>query len=445
MNWQTPQELPDLRRVGIIALDTETHDEGLHADRGSSWPWRDGYVCGISVAWRADGDIRAIYIPLRHPDTDNFDPAQVYRWLEGSDRVRRAHRHHERSLRLGLAAHRRRHRDAAVRSARGDRRARDHGRREPASLQPRRALRNATACPARTRRCCDEAVEAAGFAKVSKKINATGAHLATAGALCRPLRRGRCGRHARSCSKNSTRSWIRKGRATPIGSTSTCCRWCWRCAVAAFASIRTPPSRRAICCSAKRDAALAELSAQHRRAPSAWPRSTAANGRKRPSTQYGISYPRTAKGNPSFAAGKSGWMAKHEHWLPRGIATASKYDAAGTKFLEGHILNHIVNGRIHAEIHPYRAGRRRHALVALCLLQSAAAADAVARQGTRAADPQRVPAGGRRVLGQAGRQPAGISPRGALRRAARTAGRAGGGRGLSQQSRRRLSRRWSPR
>ena len=23
-NWQTPQELPDLRRVGIVALDTET-------------------------------------------------------------------------------------------------------------------------------------------------------------------------------------------------------------------------------------------------------------------------------------------------------------------------------------------------------------------------------------------------------------------------------------
>ena len=51
-NWQTPQELPDLRRVGIVALDTETQDEGLRADRGSSWPWRDGHVCGISVAWR---------------------------------------------------------------------------------------------------------------------------------------------------------------------------------------------------------------------------------------------------------------------------------------------------------------------------------------------------------------------------------------------------------
>ena len=50
--WRRPSELPDLRRVGIIAIDTETNDEGLRADRGSAWPWHGGYVCGISVAWR---------------------------------------------------------------------------------------------------------------------------------------------------------------------------------------------------------------------------------------------------------------------------------------------------------------------------------------------------------------------------------------------------------
>ena len=81
-NWQIPRELPDLRRVGIVALDTETNDEGLRADRGSGWPWRGGHVAGISVAWRADGEMHAIYIPLRHPDTDNFDPDRVYRWLK---------------------------------------------------------------------------------------------------------------------------------------------------------------------------------------------------------------------------------------------------------------------------------------------------------------------------------------------------------------------------
>ena len=61
--WTAPTELPDLRRVGIIAIDTETNDEGLHADRGSSWPWRDGYVCGISVAWREGGEIARDLFP----------------------------------------------------------------------------------------------------------------------------------------------------------------------------------------------------------------------------------------------------------------------------------------------------------------------------------------------------------------------------------------------
>ena len=61
------------------------------------------------------------------------------------------------------------------------------------------------------------------------------------------------------------------------------------------------------------------------------------------------------KRRPSFAAGKLGWMAKADHWLPRLIATASKYDAAGGKFLTDHILAHIVGGRIYAEIRPFRA------------------------------------------------------------------------------------------
>jgi hypothetical protein len=82
MNWQTPQELPDLRRVGTIALDTETNDEGLRADRGSAWPWRGGYVCGVSVAYHADGGIRGNYFPMRHPDSQNFERENVARWLK---------------------------------------------------------------------------------------------------------------------------------------------------------------------------------------------------------------------------------------------------------------------------------------------------------------------------------------------------------------------------
>jgi hypothetical protein len=91
--WIAPSDLHDLRNVDVVAIDTETCDEGLRLDRGPGWPWRGGYVTGISVAWRAESGIRAIYIPLRHPDTSNFDRAQVILWLIG---VRRSHRHEKR-------------------------------------------------------------------------------------------------------------------------------------------------------------------------------------------------------------------------------------------------------------------------------------------------------------------------------------------------------------
>ena len=81
-DWRPPPELPDLRRVGIIALDTETNDEGIRADRGSAWPWHGGYICGISVAWRDESGIRGNYFPLRHPDSENFERENVVRWLK---------------------------------------------------------------------------------------------------------------------------------------------------------------------------------------------------------------------------------------------------------------------------------------------------------------------------------------------------------------------------
>jgi hypothetical protein len=82
MTWSPLPELPDLRRAGTIALDSETNDERLAADMGSGWAFRAGHLCGISVAYRTEGDIRGHYFPIRHPDSSNFDPAQLYRWLQ---------------------------------------------------------------------------------------------------------------------------------------------------------------------------------------------------------------------------------------------------------------------------------------------------------------------------------------------------------------------------
>ena len=68
---------------------------------------------------------------------------------------------------MGLAAHRSRHQDAAIRAARRDRRARDHDRREPFSygLDALCAWRG---LPGKDEALLQEAVEAAGF-KINKK------------------------------------------------------------------------------------------------------------------------------------------------------------------------------------------------------------------------------------------------------------------------------------
>jgi hypothetical protein len=80
-DWQPLPALPDLRRVGMLALDLETKDGGLLAGHGPAWAWGDGYIAGVGVAYRADGAIRAHYFPIRHPDSPNFEPANVFQWV----------------------------------------------------------------------------------------------------------------------------------------------------------------------------------------------------------------------------------------------------------------------------------------------------------------------------------------------------------------------------
>jgi DNA polymerase I-like protein with 3'-5' exonuclease and polymerase domains len=107
-------------------------------------------------------------------------------------------------------------------------------------------------------------------------------------------------------------------------------------------------------CLQKRDRAFAELSGKLA-APTGMDEIGSPKWKAHTFDAHGIGYPRTPKGNPSFKAGKLGWMATHQHWLPQLIATANKYEAAGAKFLEAHILAHLVGDRVYAEINPHRS------------------------------------------------------------------------------------------
>ena len=67
----------------------------------------------------------------------------------------------------------------------------------------------------------------------------------------------------------------------------------------------------------------------------------------------GLEYPRTPKTNaPSFQAS---WLEAHDHKLPSTIARARKLNKARTTFIDKMILEHLVDGRIHGELHPLRS------------------------------------------------------------------------------------------
>lgn len=77
-DWVAPKELPDLRGRGLLAIDTEVSDNGLANKMGPGWPYKGGYVAGVSIA--APG-APPVYVPVAHPDTDNFSHEAVGKWL----------------------------------------------------------------------------------------------------------------------------------------------------------------------------------------------------------------------------------------------------------------------------------------------------------------------------------------------------------------------------
>ena len=83
--WTVPDELPDLSRFDDIAIDTEDLDQGLIDGRGPGWAFKSkssgGYLAGVSAAWRQGGELRSIYVPVNHPDTNCIDMSRAKKWV----------------------------------------------------------------------------------------------------------------------------------------------------------------------------------------------------------------------------------------------------------------------------------------------------------------------------------------------------------------------------
>ena len=348
-NSRTPTELPDLRRVGIIALDTETKDDRLRAGKGSGWPTHEGYICGVSVAYREGGEVRAHYFPIRHPDSANLDTAQVFAWLHD---LIASDVHVVTQNGLYDFGWLRTEADILMPPAE---RLEEIGALATLVDENRYSYRLDDLCtwrglPGKDETALKEGAAALGLPKRAKPA----AHIWQMPA-----------RYVGPYAERDAASTLALFESLNPILDHEGTRSAYRLEVDLLPMVHEMRRRGVRIDTAmaerardqllqKRDAVFAELSEKldanigmAEIARNKWLAETF--------DKHSIKYPRTKKGNPSFTAGTTGWMHKHAHWLPQLIAKADKYNKAGVDFLEGHILGHVVNGRIHAEIHPHRS------------------------------------------------------------------------------------------
>src|SRR5262245_58664989 len=354
VDWQSPSELPDLRRAGIIALDSETKDEGLHAKRGPGWPWRGGYITGVSLAWRADGVIHTIYISLRHPDSQNFDREQVIHWLRdliasgvkiitknglydwgwlwadlGVEMPVAEQLEEIDALATMVDENRYKYSLDALCAWRGF-----PGKDETLLLEGCNAL---GLIPARKRKSFKP--QSVLWQLPARYV---GPYAETDGARTLQL--------YESLNPILDRENTRKAYEIEIGLLPMVHRMRRR---GIRIDISAAEQTRDLLFQ-KRDAVLAQIS-ERLDASIGMDEINGRNWLINTFGQFGIKYPLTKKNNPSFRRGKRGWMQHSSHWLPQLIAAADQLDQYGDNFLQTQILGHIENGRVYGEVHPHRS------------------------------------------------------------------------------------------
>lgn len=343
--WRAPTELPDLRRVAELAIDTEEHDEGLAAGRGPGWVYRAGKIVGFSVAWGSPGAESSLYFPLAHPDSENFDHDSVKRWLND-------HRHvpwimQNAPFDLGWL-------------------------RADFSLVPPEIIHDTTAMsvmldenhlsyklddiakrcgvPGKDESLLKEAAQVYGFNPKSDLWRLPAKYVGKYGAddALATLRA------ARFMLPQLEAEGGLPGYRTEMDLIPMIQEMRWR-------GIRVDldqAERAKNELIKRRDAAFRELATllgekvgMEEIGKTSW--------LQRVFDAQSLSYPYTApskrfpRGQPSFTAGVLGWMHKSPHWLPKLIVQADRYNNAATKFLQGFIIDYAHKSRIHASINQF--------------------------------------------------------------------------------------------
>lgn len=374
--WSPPVELPDLAGRGVthLALDTETCDHRLGRDQGPGWPYRDGYVCGVSAAWRQGAEMCSIYVPLRHPDSACFSVDQVRSWL----------RH---TLQSVQPVFQNSHYDVGWMRTLGvepnypveDTQCQafvleeNHLRYDLDSICERLGI------PGKDETLLREALAVYGWPSKGREAKKNIYRL--------PARY--VGPYAEADAVQTLEAWelmrvkiatqftfnkmgekiqdpgVERAYRTEMDLVPCVHRM-------QYDGVRVNVDRaqqRADALYQARDETLAELGRQLGETVVV----DSINRGDWLETRFdaaGIPYPRTAPtsrypdGQPSFTAGSTGWMHKHPHWLPQLVVRAEKQHKAAKDFLEGFVVRPAHNGRIHANINQFKGedagGTRTH-------------------------------------------------------------------------------------
>jgi DNA polymerase I-like protein with 3'-5' exonuclease and polymerase domains/RecA-family ATPase len=334
-----------------MSLDVETKDGGLLTDHGPGWPWHDGYIAGVSVAYRAEGTLHAHYFPIRHPDSQNFDPAQVFQWVR--DHIAAGVRSVTQN---GLYDWGWLYADAGISMPPSEQLEETQAlatmvdeNRHRYSLEALCAWRG---LPGKDDALLREGCAALGLIPKGKKKFNPAPHIWQL-----PARY--VGRYA---EQDPTSTLLLFESLDPVLDRENT-RGAYRLEVDLLPMVHAM-RRRGIRIDtaraeqvhgimlARRNAILAQLAEKHGSELSM----TAIRSDKQLAKicdGYGIKYPLTEKGNASFKAGRMGWMDASDHWLPQFVASARRYDNSA-KFVES-IVDHARNGRVFGEIHPHHS------------------------------------------------------------------------------------------
>jgi DNA polymerase I-like protein with 3'-5' exonuclease and polymerase domains len=338
--WTRVKELPDLRRVGIIALDRETEDPGLQAKTGPSWTHKRGRIVGVSVAWHEGEEIKSCYLPTGHPDSECFAPEQVAQWERDLQKAGVTFVMQNAGYDIGFGAS---CWNLPVPAKIHDTSAIAYMLDEQRMSYSLNELCRWQGMPGKDERTLREAADAYGidpknglFRLPARFVGDYAAQDARATLMLFDKMYPELAKQELTDAYNLEMDLVpvvhqMMARGIRIDQDVT---------QQLYDKFK-----------AQSQAALKELSDKLKHTVSLKDiHQTAWLAKAHDACK--VRYPMTARGAASFT---KGWMQSHTHWLPQLVQKARSREDAAEKFVKNYIMDHTHNGRLHASVHQYRA------------------------------------------------------------------------------------------